>query len=103
MPEPLRGVNLGGWLVLEPWMTPSLFAGTDAKDEYTFMTTPDAAAKLRRHHETFITEDDFAWLGEQGLDLVRLPVGTGCCTRTRPTWPPPTFSTRRWTQPNRYG
>ena len=21
----LRGVNLGGWLVLEPWITPSLF------------------------------------------------------------------------------
>ena len=21
----LRGVNLGGWLVLEPWVTPSLF------------------------------------------------------------------------------
>ena len=75
VPEPLRGVNLGGWLVLEPWMTPSLFDGTDANDEYTFMTTPDAAAKLRRHHETFITDDDFAWLGEHGLDLVRLPVG----------------------------
>ena len=39
------------------------------------MTTPDAAPKLRRHHETFITDDDFAWIGEQGLDLVRLPVG----------------------------
>ena len=68
-------MNLGGWLVLEPWMTPSLFAGTDAKDEYTFMTTPGAAAKLQRHHETFITDDDFAWLGHHGLDLVRLPVG----------------------------
>ena len=75
MPEPLRGVNLGGWLVLEPWMTPTLFAGTDARDEYTFMGTPGAAAKLRRHHETYITDDDFAWMGEQGLDLVRLPVG----------------------------
>ena len=25
-----RGVNLGGWFVVEPWMTPALFAGTDA-------------------------------------------------------------------------
>ena len=41
-------------------MTPSMFAGTDARDEYTFMGTPGAAAKLRRHHETFITDDDFA-------------------------------------------
>ena len=23
----LRGVNLGGWLVLEKWITPSLFEG----------------------------------------------------------------------------
>lgn len=23
--EPIRGVSLGGWLVLEPWITPSLF------------------------------------------------------------------------------
>jgi glucan 1,3-beta-glucosidase len=23
----LLGVNLGGWLVLEKWITPSLFAG----------------------------------------------------------------------------
>lgn len=29
----LQGVNLGGWLVLEKWMTPSLFDGTTAADE----------------------------------------------------------------------
>ena len=32
----LRGVNLGGWLVLEKWMTPSLFDGTAAADETYF-------------------------------------------------------------------
>ena len=26
----LRGVNLGGWLVLEKWITPSLFEGLQA-------------------------------------------------------------------------
>lgn len=26
-PRTLHGVNLSGWLVLEPWVTPSLFAG----------------------------------------------------------------------------
>ena len=56
-------------------MTPSLFAGTDAIDEYTFMATPDAAERLRRHHETWITEQDFAWLAGHGVQLVRLPVG----------------------------
>lgn len=56
-------------------MTPSLFAGTEAIDEFTFMATPDAATRLRRHHQTFITDADFAWIAGQGLDLVRLPVG----------------------------
>lgn len=75
MAAPLRGVNLGGWLVLEPWMTPSLFDGNDAVDEYTFMATPYAAERLRRHRETFITDADFGWLADHGIELVRLPVG----------------------------
>ncbi len=68
-------MNLGGWLVLERWLTPSVFAGTDAPDEYTLMAEPDAADRLRRHRATFLTAEDFAWIAEHGLDLVRLPVG----------------------------
>lgn len=26
--EKVRGVNLGGWLLLEPWITPSIFEAT---------------------------------------------------------------------------
>ena len=70
-----RGVNLGGWFVVEPWMTPALFAGTSAVDEHTLMETPDGPELIRRHRETFITEADFAWIAEHGLSLVRLPVG----------------------------
>jgi hypothetical protein len=29
----IRGVNLGNWLVLEKWMDPAMFAGTEAEDE----------------------------------------------------------------------
>lgn len=28
--EKVRGVNLGGWLVLEPWITPSIFEATES-------------------------------------------------------------------------
>lgn len=28
--EKVRGVNLGGWFVLEPWITPSIFANQPA-------------------------------------------------------------------------
>lgn len=71
----LRGVNLGGWLLVEPWMTPDLFAGTAAVDEHTLMLAPGGADRLRRHRDTFIVEDDIAWIANQGLDLIRLPVG----------------------------
>lgn len=71
----LRGVNLGGWLVLERWMTPSVFEGTSARDEYTFMQTDGARGKLRQHQKSFITEADFRWLHENGIEAVRIPVG----------------------------
>ena len=72
---PLRGVNLGGWLVLERWMTPRLFQGTDAKDEYSFMRTPGADGKIKMHRDTFITEDDFRWLSMHDYNAVRIPIG----------------------------
>ena len=71
----LRGVNLGGWLVLEKWMTPSLFAGTKAIDEYTFMQTPGAVEKIDQHRRSFITEADFKWLRKHGVNAIRIPVG----------------------------
>ena len=73
-----RGVNLGGWLVLEKWMTPSLFAGVTATDEYTFcqtLGTARATERLRKHRDTWITDADFAWIAARGLNAVRLPVG----------------------------
>ena len=73
--EQLRGVNLGGWLLLERWMTPALFAGTEARDEHEFMQTPGALAKLREHQKTFIQEEDFKWLAANGYNAVRIPVG----------------------------
>lgn len=71
----LYGVNLGGWLVLERWMTPGLFKGTDAIDEYTFMQTSGAREKLRQHQRNFIREEDFKWMQRNGINAVRIPVG----------------------------
>ena len=36
----IKGVNLGNWLVLEKWMSPALFEGTDAEDEYWLPRKP---------------------------------------------------------------
>jgi glucan 1,3-beta-glucosidase len=74
----IHGVNLGGWLVLEKWIKPSLFAGETAGDEYTLCQAlgKEKASKLLQHHrETWITADDFKWLSAHGINSVRLPVG----------------------------
>lgn len=73
----LRGVNLGGWLVLEKWMTPSLFTGLNARDETSWCVElgRDAETRLQQHWNSFITRADFAWLAQVGINAVRIPVG----------------------------
>jgi glucan 1,3-beta-glucosidase len=73
----LRGVNLGGWLVLEKWMVPDVYGGTPAEDEYSLCLALGDAAKsrLNQHRENFITAEDFRWIKDRGLNAVRLPVG----------------------------
>lgn len=77
-PTRLRGVNLGGWLLLEKWMTPSLFAGLAATDETTWcaeLGRAMATARRRAHWERFVTREDFAWLADAGINAVRIPIG----------------------------
>ncbi len=72
-----RGVNLGNWLVLEKWMSPALFADTDAEDEYYLARTlpPEIyKARMEIHRSSYITERDFARIAEIGLNAVRIPI-----------------------------
>ncbi|KAJ7269416.1 exo-beta-1,3-glucanase [Mycena haematopus] len=79
--QKVRGVNLGGWLVLEPWITPFLFSNTgniNIVDEWTFgslQSKSTATAALTTHWNTWITESDFAAIAAAGLNHVRLPIG----------------------------
>jgi len=90
------GVNLGGWFVLEPWITPSIFINTnntDIVDEFTMGQKLDkdvAVSILTQHWQTWITEgarlhtnhmnalslttalsDDFVTMSKAGLTHVR--------------------------------
>lgn len=56
-------------------MTPSLFDGTEAGDEYGLAQTPGGKEKIERHHVTFIAEEDFEWMAKNGINAVRIPVG----------------------------
>ncbi|KAK6464067.1 glycoside hydrolase superfamily [Scheffersomyces coipomensis] len=82
--DKIYGVSLGGWLVAEPWITPSLFDniyhqyGTQPVDEYTLATILGKNATklyMENHWKTFYTEGDFQQIKAFGLNLVRIPVG----------------------------
>lgn len=88
--DQIRGVNLGGWLVLEPFIVPALYEkyqnvtpnpaipGGKAVDEWTLsvaMTNDTSEGgglnQLEDHYRTFITEQDFAQIAGAGLNWVR--------------------------------
>ena len=92
-PNPLKddnkatvGVNIGGWLVLEPWITPSLFYRFLGKtksdgvgiDTYTFCSAlgaEEANKVLRAHWDAWVTEDHIKQLADREVEIVRLPIG----------------------------
>ena len=80
------GTNIGGWQVLEPWITPSLFyrfLGKDKSegvgmDSWTLCEAlgPEEGNKLMRAHwDSWITEDHVKDLADRGVKMARLPVG----------------------------
>ncbi|CAC9889738.1 unnamed protein product [Aureobasidium pullulans] len=78
--DKVRGVNLGGWFVLEPWITPSIFDATpdNVVDEYTYCETlgsDEAYSRLSKHWDSWITEDDLHQIAAAGMNHVRIPVG----------------------------
>ncbi|KAH9936894.1 glycoside hydrolase [Epithele typhae] len=91
--DQIRGVNLGGWLVVEPFIVPALFEkyqnstpsvalpGGLVVDEWSLSVamlndTSDGGGiqQMEEHYKTFITEQDFAQIAGAGLNWIRLPV-----------------------------
>ncbi|KZT57138.1 glycoside hydrolase family 5 protein [Calocera cornea HHB12733] len=83
----VRGVNLGGWLVTEPFICPNLYepyqdgefaSPYNAVDEWTLNVAMNKSGNVTQmmdeHYSTFITEDDFAAIAAAGLNWVRIPV-----------------------------
>lgn len=75
--ERIKGVNLGNWLVLERWMNPAMFRGTEALDEYHLprMMKPELyEERIKTHRIEYICERDFSRIASWGFNLVRIPV-----------------------------
>ncbi|KAF5367021.1 hypothetical protein D9758_003863 [Tetrapyrgos nigripes] len=80
--DTIYGVNLGGWLVTEPFITPALYQkypGT-ARDEFTLSqamradTANGGIGQMEEHYKTFITEQDIAEIAGAGLNFLRIPI-----------------------------
>merc|ERR1711892_619099 len=80
----IRGVNVGGWLVLESWMTPALFEefhnqySSNIIDEYTLaenMPHDQYRVRMAQHWDTFYTKEDLVKFANSGISHIRIPVG----------------------------
>ncbi|KAL1677078.1 glycoside hydrolase superfamily [Schizophyllum commune] len=81
------GVNLGSWLVLEPWMLPQEWldmGGQDCLDcsqcirsEFAFVKAyPDTADQIfNEHWSTWFNQEDVDELVRLGINTVRIPLG----------------------------
>lgn len=76
---PIRGVNVGGWLSIEPFITPSLFnhftTSDGVIDEWTLTKTLGGQAKstIEPHYSSWVQESTFADIQAAGFDHVRIP------------------------------
>jgi len=78
---PYRGMNIGGWLVLESWIKPSLYNNNGVAGglgEWGFcQKLGQAKAKqvLTAHWDTWVTQSDLQKLASHGITHLRVPVG----------------------------
>ncbi|CAJ0963289.1 unnamed protein product, partial [Mesorhabditis belari] len=82
--KPMHGVNLGGWLVAEHWMTQGSPAWIGVPDDVAnggeyqtmkYLGHDKGDGQFNEHRRTFITESDFQEIGSYGLNTVRIPIG----------------------------
>jgi glucan 1,3-beta-glucosidase len=82
----LIGTNIGGWQVLEPWITPSLFyrflgktksegVGMDSWTLCEALGPEEGNRIMRAHWDAWVTEDHIKGLSEREIEVVRLPIG----------------------------
>jgi len=79
--DKIRGVNIGGLFVSEPWMMGDEWnkmgcSGTG--DEFNCVQKlgqAQADFNFQKHYDTFITQDDIKRIKSLGLNTIRVPVG----------------------------
>ena len=71
----LRGVNIGGWLLLDSVLNAKLLSAADASSQWSFDSSSGSAEKLDDHWNSYFTEADLQSLKEYGVNAIKIPVG----------------------------
>lgn len=98
---PLRGVNLGGWLLMEGWMTPMDSSGL--ADNYSVVQTLNTRfgvstqeKLIKTYQEAWITTNDLDNIKALGMNCVRLPFWWGNVQRLDGTWRADAYEKMDW-------
>jgi aryl-phospho-beta-D-glucosidase BglC (GH1 family) len=101
----LQGMNLGGYMVMEPWMCPCDSGGLP--DSHSIISELDSRfgvaeeqTIIRDYEQDWITTQDFANLKAAGFNAVRVPVWWGnfwpMASQTTSTWRSDAFTQLDW-------
>ncbi|TDL25342.1 glycoside hydrolase [Rickenella mellea] len=72
-----RGANLGSWISLEDSISKDPFreAQQPAQSDLDLANGNNAKEILEKHWDSWMTDEDWKWLSEHGVNTVRLPIG----------------------------
>ncbi len=98
----LRGINLGGWLVMEAWMVP-MNSTTNLPDNYSALQTlgggfgvTNEQNLIRTFQNTWITTNDLDTIKAMGMNVVRLPIWWANLETLGGTWRTDAFDRIDW-------
>lgn len=76
-PDFLRGINIGGWLLIEKPLNSRLFTGAfaSAADQWSFDSIPGAGLALEAHYASYFNESYVSLLKSYGINALRIPIG----------------------------
>jgi endoglucanase len=98
---PLRGVNLGSWLLMESWMCPMDSSGL--ADNYSVIQTLDnrfgvatEQSLIKTYQNTWITTNDLDNIKALGMDYIRMPFWWGDVETLSGSWRADAFAQMDW-------
>lgn len=98
---PLRGVNLGSWLLMEGWMCPMDSSGL--ADNYSVIQTLNSRfgvatqeSLIKTYQEAWLTTNDLDNIKALGMNCVRVPFWWGNVERLDGSWRADAFEKMDW-------